>query len=99
MKIPRFIIFPSVAVIFFALPACESAEEEKERIRLEKIYAMDSKEIAEAFDRGSLVEPYNSVNKECEREIINKSPGKWCKKFAEVEAVYNQTFDFSRPKF
>lgn len=99
MKLSRFIVFSSAAVMFFSLAACESGEEKAERIRLEKIYAMDSKEIAEAFDRGFLTEPYNSVNKECERERVNKSPGKWCKKFAEVEAAYNQTFDFSRPKF
>jgi hypothetical protein len=88
-----------MAMLLFSLAACESGEEKAERIRLEKIYAMDSKEIADAFDRGSLVEPYNSVNEECERERINKSLGKWCGKWAEVEAAYSPSFDFSRPKF
>lgn len=99
MKIPSIIVLSSTALLFLSISACESGEEKAERLRLEKIYAMDSKEIADAFDRGILLDPYNSVNKECERERINKTPGKWCEKWAEVEAAYSQSFDFSRPKF
>ena len=89
----------SMGVIIFVLSACESREEKAERNRLEKLYAMDSQEIANAFDRGTLVEPFNSVRKECEKERIDKNSGKWCAKWSEVEDAYHPSFDFSRPKF
>lgn len=87
-----------VAISLISITGCESQEEKNQRLRLEKIYSMDSTEIANAFSR-SYSEPYNAVRIECEKEKIEKNPGRWCKKWTEVKAAYKPDFDFSRPKF
>ncbi len=94
----RFFIVSFFSVMTFSISGCESAEDQAERIRLEKLYAMDSREIASALSR-SYAEPYKEVRKECQKERIEKNPGKWCGKWKEVEAAYKPKFDFSRPDF
>lgn len=98
MNIRKIFAMMLVAINVILITSCEYQEEKKERLRLEKIYSMDSKEIANAFSRG-FSEPYNVVRSECEKEKIEKNPGRWCKKWSEVKAAYKPDFDFSRPKF
>lgn len=98
MKILSFSIATLTLIIAMSLTGCESETEKSERLRLEKIYAMDNQEIANAFSR-SFSEPYKAVRSECEKEKIEKNPGRWCKKWGEVKAAYKPNFDFSRPKF
>lgn len=84
------------------LVGCESAEEKAERVRLEKLYAMSNKGIAEAFatDNYHSAKPWRDVKEQCDLEKIAQKRDKWCEKLDEINAAVPQrNWNFSRPAF
>jgi hypothetical protein len=76
-----------------AVCGCESSEERAERIRLEKLYALNNEGVAKAYalhEEAVYTKDRNDIKRECVKEEIaqGNKEGKWCKKFgiiAELE--------------
>jgi thioredoxin-related protein len=76
-----------------AVCGCESSEEKAERIRLEKLYALNDENVARAYMKGvfgaagsAYTKEYKDIKRECAKEEIvqGNKEGKWCKKFGSI---------------
>ena len=83
-----------ILVSLLSLVGCESSEEKAERQRLERLYSLDNKMVAQNFLAGitkgaSYQVEYNELKRECAKESLLQK-GKWCAKFEDVNKIYRQ---------
>lgn len=86
--------FPGLAfcILVLALVGCESSEERTERLRLERLYALDNIKVAQTYlkaDYGgaAYAKEYLEIQRECAKEEL-KVKGKWCEKYSQIQGIY-----------